>query len=196
MVKDAGKQDIAAFEEVTRTPPLTSKQQEEGRDEDASLEQLSREDLVERLREATDKADKYYDHYLRSQAEMENMKKRFSKDKEDWYKYANESLIKQILPAIDNLEKALTHTTEGGDVSKGLAEGISLTLKGLLDALEKVGVERIGAIGEPFDPHLHEAVSVQADQTCEPGSVLQEYQKGYLLNKRLLRPALVVVNKK
>lgn len=155
---------------------------------------MSREQLLEKVKELQKESEKNYDLYLRSQAEMENMKKRNKKDKEDWLKFANESLIKEILPVLDNLEKALSHSSKENNID-ALNEGIQLTLKGLRDSLSKSGLEEVKAVGEPFDPCFHEAVSEISDPKAKPGTVITELQKGYVLNRRLIRPAMVVVNK-
>jgi len=158
------------------------------------FDEMSREQLLEKVKELQKESEKNYDLYLRSQAEMENMKKRNKKDKEDWLKFANESLIKEILPVLDNLEKALSHSNKDHSID-ALKEGIHLTLKGLKDSLSKSGLEEVKAVGEPFDPCFHEAVSETSDPKAKPGTVVTELQKGYVLNRRLIRPAMVVVNK-
>lgn len=161
---------------------------------DKSLDKMTKEELAEKIQELQKEAEKNYDLYLRSQAEMENRKKRNKKDKEDWLKFANESLIKEMLPVLDNLEKALSHSKNEKTVH-ALKEGIHLTLKGLKDSLSKSGLEEVKVLGEPFDPCLHEAVSEMDDPKAKPGIVIMELQKGYVLNSRLIRPAMVVVNR-
>lgn len=160
-----------------------------------ALEELTREELLEKARELKKECERDYDLYLRSQAEMENMKKRNRKEKEDYLKFANESLIKDMLPVLDNLAKALAHSESENNVH-ALKEGIRLTLKGLKDTLSKSGLEEVQALGEAFDPCYHEAVSEMEDPQAEAGTVLTELQKGYVLNNRLIRPAMVVVNRK
>ena len=157
-----------------------------------NLEELSRDALLEKVHALQGLADKNYDQYVRCQAEMENLKKRFARDRESLVRYANETLVRQMLPIVDNLRKALEH---GDDNSiAALREGVELTLKGLLDALRKAGLEEVKALGERFDPNYHEAVSMRAQADCEPGVVLEELQTGYLLHDRLVRPAMVIVN--
>ncbi|MCF8128363.1 MAG: nucleotide exchange factor GrpE [Deltaproteobacteria bacterium] len=163
--------------------------------EEIPLSEMTKKQLIERISEVQALADSNMDNYLRSQAEMENMKKRFQKDKQDLIKYGNETLTKQLLPVADNLEKALDHSKDEKSL-EALREGVDLTLKGLLGVLEKAGVEVVRSVGEPFDPNFHEAVSEQADDSAAPGTVVKELQKGYLLNQRLIRPAMVIVNKK
>lgn len=158
------------------------------------LEKLSKEDLIKKIKDLELEKQSNFDLYLRAQAEMDNIKKRAKKEKEDWLKYANESLIKEILPVMDNLEKALTHTNN--EVSfDALKEGVELTLKGLKDTLTKSGLEEVQAKGSAFDPCFHQAVSEVVDKGVKSGTVVHELQKGYVLNQRLIRPAMVVVGK-
>lgn len=157
-------------------------------------ENLSREDLISLVKQAKEASDKNYDLYLRSQAEIDNIRKRTRKEKEDWHNYANETLVRNLLPSLDNLEKALEHADNENAIG-ALKEGIELTLKGLRDSLSKSGLAEVRALGEPFDPCYHEAVSQIENDQVEPGTVVEELQKGYLLNDRLIRPAVVVVSK-
>jgi molecular chaperone GrpE len=158
------------------------------------LENMTKSELLEKIHELQEASERNHDLYLRSEAEIENIKKRNRKDKEDWVKYANETLIKEILPALDNLEMAISHSQDENSI-QALREGVELTLKGLRDVLEKSGLEEVKAEGEPFDPNYHHAVSEQADDNVEAGIILQELQKGYMLKKRLIRPAMVIVSK-
>ncbi len=158
------------------------------------LDKMSKDELAGKVRELLGLSEKNHDLYLRSQAEMENMRKRAKKEKEDWLKYSNETLIKQILPVMDNLHKAISHSNNE-KAFHALREGVELTLTELRSALSKAGLEEIKAEGEPFDPKFHEAVSQVEDKDVEAGRVVKEIQKGYLLNKRLIRPSMVVVNK-
>ncbi|UCB49071.1 MAG: nucleotide exchange factor GrpE [Deltaproteobacteria bacterium] len=158
------------------------------------LEKMTKSELLERINELQQETEKNHDLYLRSEAEIENIKKRNQKDKEEWVKYANESLIKEILPVMDNLEMAISHSQNENSV-QALREGVELTLKGLRDALGKSGLEEVKAEGEHFDPNYHHAVSEQGDESVEAGVILQELQRGYTLNKRLIRPAMVIVSK-
>ena len=115
------------------------------------------------------------------------------KEREELSKYPNESLIKEILPVIDSLQKAISHVQDDKNPS-GLVEGLELTLGGLITTLEKAGLKEVEAEGKPFDPTFHEAISQQRDDKVAPGLVVTEFQKGYLLNGRLIRPAMVVVS--
>jgi molecular chaperone GrpE len=157
------------------------------------LEKMTKEEVAEAFREQREKTDRNYDLYLRSMADVENIKKRAAKEKEEWVKYANESLIKSILPVIDNLEKAIVHSRDRNG-QDSLREGVELTLKGLKESLGKSGVQEIAAQGAPFDPRYHEAVYEAEDDRTTAGTVVQELQRGYTFNGRLLRPAMVVVS--
>lgn len=158
------------------------------------VEKMTKAQLLDKIEQVQESVEENYDLYVRSQAEMDNMKKRFQKEKQDLIKFSNESLVKQLLPVMDNLEKAISHS-RSEDSTDSLAEGVELTLKGLKNTLEKSGLEEVKAVGEPFDPNCHEAISEREDDSVESKTVLQELQKGYYLNKRLIRPAMVIVSK-
>jgi molecular chaperone GrpE len=127
-------------------------------------------------------------------ADHENYKKRAARDKEEWLKYANEDLIKALLPFIDNLERAVNHADKVTDAGV-LIEGVRLTIQHLLQTLSKFGVSSFESAGKPFDPAVHEAILTIPTDEYEPNQVLEEFQKGYLLNNRLLRPATVSVSR-
>jgi molecular chaperone GrpE len=164
------------------------------KEEDIPFDKMTKEELLEKIKGVQESVEKNFDLYVRSQAEMDNLKKRSQKEREELIRFSNESLIKQLLPVVDNLEKTLEHSKDGNSLD-ALREGVELTLKGLMDTLEKAGVEKVKAAGESFDPNFHAAMSEQEDDSVEPGTVLQEFQKGYVLNKRLIRPAMVVISK-
>ena len=157
------------------------------------VEEMTKQELIEKLKETEQKSQENHDLYMRTYAEMENVKRRGVKEREDLAKFANESLIKEILPVIDSLEKALAHAQDDDNPS-GIVEGIEMTLKGLMNTLEKAGLKGVEAMGKPFDPNFHEAISQQADDTVPPKHVIMEMQKGYLLNGRLIRPSMVVIS--
>ena len=152
------------------------------------------EELKKKLEEKEKEAKENYDRLLRTAADFENYKKRAAREKEDWTKFANEDLIKGILPFIDNLERAVNHAQKVKDTGV-LIEGIRLTLQQLLQALNKFGLSSFESIGKPFDPAMHEAMLVVETDKHEPNQVVEEFQKGYFLNDRLLRPATVSVSK-
>ena len=147
------------------------------------------EDAV--LAELQAKADENWDRYLRAAAEVENVRKRASRDVEHARKFAIETFGRELLAVKDSLEMGIAHG-ESADASS-LLEGSAATLKLLTGTLERFGVSEVDPEGEPFDPELHEAMTMQPSDTVEPGSVLTVIQKGYSLNGRLLRPARVIV---
>lgn len=134
------------------------------------------------------------DLLLRERAELENFKRRMQREKSESLRFASEPLLREILPVIDNLERAVAHA-KGSEGSQALVEGVELVLRSLLDTIGRHGVSRVKAKGEAFDPSLHEAV-VQVENTeVAPNTVLDEHQSGYQLYDRLLRPAMVSVSK-
>ncbi|MBI3354140.1 MAG: nucleotide exchange factor GrpE [Nitrospirae bacterium] len=158
------------------------------------------ENLKSELEKKNKEAKENHDKYLRAYAEFENYKKRAVKDQNEFLKFANEKLIKELLPAIDNLERAVEHAKGNSqkeeEAIKGLIAGVDLILKQFKDILVNFDVTELKSIGEPFDPARHEAVShIETDEYAD-NIIINEFQKGYLLNSRLLRPALVSVAKK
>lgn len=149
-------------------------------------------DLAARLQEAEQKLDDYRDQALRAQAEAENTRRRAARDVENAHKYALEKFTADLLPVLDSLEKAVEVASES-EGAESIAEGVELSLKLCLSVLEKHGIERIDPAGEPFDPQLHEAMTMLPSDHAEPNSVLEVMQAGYVLNGRLVRAAKVVV---
>ena len=164
-------------------------------EEAAAPESEESEALKQELDEIRDEAKRNYDHYLRAVADLENYRKRAQREKEDLSKFANERILREILPAIDNLERAVEHARQEGADGQGLLQGVEMTLGQFSKALEKFGVTPISSVGEPFDPARHEAMGQIEVADQAPNTVVQELQKGYLLHERLLRPALVMVAK-
>jgi molecular chaperone GrpE len=139
-------------------------------------------------------AKENYDRLLRQAAELENYKKRAAREKTEAIRYANESLVKDLLPVLDNLERALDYAQGGGN-GKPLLDGIEMVLKSFVEILGKHGVNPIAAVGESFDPNKHEAIAQVVTQEHKPNTVVEEHHKGYYLLDRLLRPAQVSVAK-
>jgi len=152
------------------------------------------EELKKRLEEKEKEAKENFDRFLRTAADLENYKKRAAREKEDWMKFANEDLMKSILPFIDNLERAVNHAEKVVDTGV-LTEGIKLTLQQILQTLNRFGLVQFDSVGKPFDPARHEAMLVVETDQHEPDQVVEEFQRGYLFNERLLRPATVSVAK-
>jgi molecular chaperone GrpE len=135
------------------------------------------------------------DRILRMAAEMDNTRKRLEREKSDAISFANVNLIKDMLSVADNLERALQHAEGETEVAAPLLDGMKMTLKGFLDVLGRYGCVPFDAVGKSFDPNFHEAVAQQESAEHEELTVLNEFQRGYTLNDRLLRPAMVIVSK-
>ena len=152
------------------------------------------EDLQTQLEKAQAEAQENYERFLRVAAELDNFRKRKEREVSDLRKYAKQNLLKELLGVVDNLERAILATQDGGS-SEGLVEGVDMTLKELLKIFEKSGVTPIVAVDQPFDPSLHEAVMQEECADVPGNTVIRELQKGYQLHDRLLRPAMVVVSR-
>ena len=151
-------------------------------------------ELREKLQAKEKESKENYERYLRQVAEVDNFKKRVNREKEDAIRYANENLIRDILPVIDNLERAVAHAQGGGN-GKPLVDGVEMVLRGLLEVFSKHGVVQVPAVGAVFDPGKHEAMAQIESSEYEPNTIINEHHKGYLFRDRLLRPALVTVAK-
>ena len=163
---------------------------------EAEAKSSSLEGLSERLAEAELAAERAKDDLLRVQAEMQNLRRRTEQDVEKAHKYGIEKFSGELLVVIDNLERALTSASESKDGSiKAIQDGVSLTLKSFNDCFAKFSIEAVDPLGEPFDPQLHQAIATQESPDSEPNSVIEVIQKGYTLNGRVIRPALVMVSK-
>ena len=173
----------------------------EGTAEEASAAGSEGKDLASELEELRGQleaketeAKENYDRFLRQVAELENFKKRMTRDRGEAIRYANENIIRDLLPVLDNLERAVDHAKGGGN-GKPLLEGVEMVLKGFLDVLNKHGVTQISARGELFDPEKHEAMAQVESEELKPNTVVEEHHKGYYILDRLLRPSLVSVAK-
>lgn len=153
------------------------------------------EDLAEKLKSKEQEAQENYDRLLRVSAEFENYKKRASREMEEFRKFSNQSLIKEMLSVVDNLELAMNSTNGHKTIDKGLLDGLEMTHKKILKVFEKFNVKPISAKGQPFDPTFHEAVMQEETDEYPGNTVINELQKGYLIHDRLLRPSMVVVAK-
>jgi molecular chaperone GrpE len=145
------------------------------------------------LDKAKAEAKEFQDKYLRLYADTENFKKRMARETLEREKFYNEGMIKELLPVLDNLERAISHETPG---CEGIMEGVKMVRKQLVDALTKFGVSKVESVGLPFDPNKQQAIMQVETDEYEPGTVVEEVQKGYMLNDRLVRPAMVTVAKK
>ncbi|MCD6486463.1 MAG: nucleotide exchange factor GrpE [Syntrophobacterales bacterium] len=168
--------------------------EEKGKQGSSRARLASKKELLAKLEEAERSASENQDRYLRSCAELENYKKRAARDREDFIKYGNETLIKNILPTVDSMERALKHASDSEDF-KAFVDGLALIRDNFISALGKHGVERIDAIGKDFDPNFHEALMTTEGKKKEDNKVIEEFEKGYMLNGRLLRPSKVSISK-
>jgi len=183
--KEEDKSSIVKDELDAAKEAVSEPETEEAADELAELQ--------ERVTKLEKEKNELADQALRTHAEMENFKKRLTREKEDFAKYSNEKAVKEILPVIDNLERAVDHAKEAGETGV-LIEGVEMTLDLFQKALERLGVSAVEAVGEIFNPERHEAVQQIESADHEPNIVISEFQKGYMLNERLIRPAMVVVS--
>jgi len=152
------------------------------------------ENLEQQLEAQTRKAQENLELALRTRADMENLRKRTARDIENAHKYALERFVNELLPVMDSLELGIQASESATDIT-GLREGMNLTLKKFGDSLEKAGVVAINPTGEKFNPDRHSAISMTEVAGTEAGTVITVLQKGYELNGRLVRPAMVVVSK-
>jgi len=177
-------EEVRQSPEEPAAPPVTD-EAESGRTPEEQIRELQ-EALVAKEAEAAAN----WDRFLRERADLENFRKRTMREKEELIKYGHESLVREILPAVDNLERALDHADESDPV----VTGVRMTLDMLVSALRKFNVEPIPCEpGTPFDPALHQAMQQVEGSGQESNSVVEVYQKGYMLGDRLLRPAMVSV---
>ena len=181
--------------EVVREKAPSDKEKAEGRSstEKEKKEQTPLERVHAELEAKAKDATEGHDQLLRLGAEFENYKKRMQKEKSDLMKFGNESLLKAVLPILDNLERTIDHGKKMNE-NGPLLQAVEITLRQLLNILERFGVQPVTALGEAFDPEKHEAVS-QLESDQEPNRVISELEKGYRFHERLLRPAKVIVSK-
>ena len=170
-------------------------EQENPEQEDATTEELTLEEQLQaELDKARGETKAHQEQYLRTLADMENLRKRTQREKEELSKFANENILREILPVIDNLERAVDHA-EQAQSSDGLLEGVQMTLTQFNQVLDRFGVKPVESLGEEFDPNLHQAMGQLETEEYPANTVAQQMQKGYQLNERLLRPAMVMVAK-
>jgi molecular chaperone GrpE len=166
---------------------------EEDVSEDAA--ELTVDGLAAELVAAQEEISTLKDSLLREKAETQNVRKRLQRDVENAHKYGLEKFLTNVLPVIDSLEKAVESAGQSEDSNSAVVEGVELCLKMMLEILAKENVVQIFPEGEPFDPQFHEAMSVIENPDVEPNTVVNVFQKGYTLNERLVRPAMVIVSK-
>ena len=150
------------------------------------------EELQQSLAAKTEEAQALQDKYLRLAAEFENYKRLAQREQREVLRFANENILKELLPVLDNLERAI-ECSKGSQERDALVQGVELTLKQFLETLTKFGVRPVASVGQAFDPSYHQAVSQVQSSSAPSNTVIEEYQKGYLLHDRVVRPAMVAV---
>jgi molecular chaperone GrpE len=192
-----GKEELVAEKEEVVDRALDQDEQDLEKVEVAAEEVAEKTDTTEidELAQARLAAAETADRLLRLAAEFENYKKRMERDRALALKYAEEQVFKELLPCIDNLERAIEQGRKTGNAGDLLA-GVELTHKGLMSALEKFELVPMQSIGSPFDPNIHEALAMEVSSEVDANCVLREFEKGYRYKDRLIRPAKVVVAKK
>ena len=186
----------------TNQEDTSAKSQQSKVDTDENLENISELEQPETheaqsenpIEELQKKINTLGEQLLREQAEMQNVRRRAQRDIESAHKYALEKFSGELLSVVDNLERAIDAIDESNESQKSVAEGLELTLKTFIEVLAKYNVEAVEPEGQPFDADLHQAVSTVPNKDVEPNTVINVFQKGYTLNGRLIRPAMVVVS--
>lgn len=198
--------DSVAEDEVAASPEdealeqlQESKAQADGQIAELTAQLAGREQELAQAREELEltrqERDDFNNRMLRVAADLENYRRRTERDKEDLRRYGIDKVVLELIPAVDDMERALTHASDRGEDSS-MVEGVRMVYRKILGALKKYGVEGFESKGEPFDPQLHEAIQQVERTDVDTGTIVEEYQKGYFLHDRLLRPALVVVAKR
>ncbi|MDD7804210.1 MAG: nucleotide exchange factor GrpE [Endozoicomonas sp. (ex Botrylloides leachii)] len=178
--------------EITEKEPesVEEKQAQATENKSESIDNLQQQ--IETLSAALEKAQ---DQELRAHAEVQNIKRRAEKDIEKAHKFALDKFVASLLPVVDSLEKGIESVAESEEKHEAIKEGMALTLKLFLDTFARFKVNPINPEGEPFDPHFHQAMSMVPNPEVEPNTIMDVFQKGYTLNGRVVRPAMVVVSK-
>jgi len=158
---------------------------------DQDDEMLTPDEALESVRQ---EARDNYDRFVRLSAEFENYKKRASREMSEFRKYANEMIIRELLPVVDNLERAIESSGDDENANSCVVEGVGMTLKEILKVFDQFEVKQVESLGQPFNPGFHEAMMREESDECPENTVIKELQKGYLMHDRLIRPAMVVVS--
>ncbi len=171
----------------------TVEENETGQDIKPTVDKSPEEILKEELLRQKETAQKNYDNYLRALAEVENTKKRSARDREEYLKYANVSMVKKILPIIDDLHRAMEGAHSTRDM-EAIVKGVEMIANRLDEVLKGEGVTAIQSVGQPFDPQYHEALTVEESDQHPQNTVIEQFQTGYVMHDRVIRPSLVKVS--
>ena len=193
-----------SFESQIETEPVVSPDDDEAYEANESneVDESNEEDLIELdpikilekdLQQSKEDLEEQKDSFVRLQAETDNFRKRLSREKEEFTQYANERLFKELIPIFDNLKRAIEDPSND---TKSLKEGLEMILKQFSSFLEKEKVEPIKAVGEKFDPTVHEALTSEESDEHDENIIISEFVKGYTINNRVLRPSQVIISKK
>ncbi len=188
------KEKIKEYEKAEQAAAENGDGRKDERDT-VQIEVDSVESLQKKLDESLAESQQHYDRLLRVSAEFDNFKKRSVREADEFRKFANEALLRDLLHVVDNLERAIASAGESSDANACVVEGVAMTRDEILKIFSKFGVTPVEAVGKPFDPAYHQAVMQEETDAHPENTVVNEMQKGYLLHDRLLRPAMVVVAK-
>jgi molecular chaperone GrpE len=190
-VSEENKQAAEAAYE-TLEPTQTAETTEEA--EQTEPAELSREEqLLAEIEQLKAEKEEMYNKFLRAQADLQNFRTRVNKEKEQMMKYASQRAIEALLPVVDNFERAITASKDAAD-KDALTEGIEMVFRQLQQVLEQEGVTTVPGVGSPFDPNMHQAVMQEESSEHESGIIIEEFQKGYMLKDRVIRPSMVKVS--
>ncbi len=194
MSQDTNQEDTSAKSEQPEVNTEEKLQAEAEIDQPEQSEPQSEDQAITEVEELQQKLSTLGEQLLREQAEMQNVRRRAQRDVESAHKFALEKFATELLSVVDNLERAIGAIDAEDESQKAVAEGLELTLKTFIDVLTKHSVVPVDPEGQPFDADLHQAVSMVPNAEVEPNTVINVFQKGYTLNGRLIRPAMVVVS--
>ncbi|AGN37170.1 nucleotide exchange factor GrpE [Bacillus paralicheniformis] len=193
MAEEKQTEELNEQEELNETEAETAEAEQTAAEADAPAEDTQTEMLEKQLKELQERLEEKENKLLRVQADFENYKRRARLDLEAAEKYRSQRIISDLLPALDNFERALQIDPDN-EQTKSLLQGMEMVHRQILEALKNEGVEQIPSVGEQFDPNMHQAVMQVEDEAYESNAVVEELQKGYKLKDRVIRPSMVKVN--
>ncbi len=195
--QESGNPAVDELEEdqVTLDSQASGEGSDSGSAQGDASSQASEGDEAEQIEQLQAELAQAKEQALRAAAELQNVRRRAEQDIEKAHKFGLEKFVKDMLPVVDNLERAIDAASQDGAEMASVVEGVELTLKSLVDGLKRQSVDPVNPEGEPFDPQMHQAMTMVEQPDCEPNTVINVFQKGYTLHGRLVRPAMVVVSK-